>query len=277
MSVTRTGVQLALATHPAPSVAVTTVAALLSAAIGRNLVGGALVSSAVLAGQLSIGWGNDWLDRDRDRRAGRVDKPLAAGQLSPHLVARSAVAALGACVVLSLLTGVLAGSLHLLAVASGWAYNLGLKATVASPLPFAVSFGLLPAFVVAAAPGSTVAPAWLVLAGALLGTGAHFANVLPDLAADQAAGVRGAGHRLGRTGCTAAAGGLLLASVAVLAVAPPGPTGAVGWSALAGTVVLGGAGFVPGRRAGSRAAFGGVLMVAVVAVVLLVLSGTRLR
>ena len=42
----------------------------------------ALVVAAVLAGQLSIGWLNDVLDAERDRTAGRADKPVAAGAVS---------------------------------------------------------------------------------------------------------------------------------------------------------------------------------------------------
>ena len=69
-----------------------------------------LVALAVLAGQLSVGWSNDYLDRERDRAAGRTDKPVAAGELSPTLVrdgARWSRSAL--CVPLSLLSGWRAG------------------------------------------------------------------------------------------------------------------------------------------------------------------------
>ncbi len=277
MNVRRTVLALALACHPGPTVAVTTVTAVLAVAVGHGLGSGVLVTAAVLAGQLSIGWGNDWLDRERDRRSSRRDKPIAAGAVAPATVLTAALAAVGGCVVLSLLNGTVPGTLHLAAVAWAWAYNLGLKATVASPVPFAVSFGLLPAFVVAAAPGSEPAPVWMVLAGALLGTGAHFANVLPDLDDDAATGVRGLGHRLGRRGCAATAAVLLLAAVAVLALGPPGPPTPGGLAALLLTVPTGALGLVLTRRPGSRAAFTSVLVIAVVAVTLLVTSGTRLR
>ena len=36
--------------------------------------------AAVLSGQLSIGWLNDYVDRDIDRAAGRADKPLGPGR-----------------------------------------------------------------------------------------------------------------------------------------------------------------------------------------------------
>jgi len=40
------------------------------------------VTIAVLLGQLSIGWQNDWTDAERDRAAGRADKPISAGEIS---------------------------------------------------------------------------------------------------------------------------------------------------------------------------------------------------
>lgn len=268
---------LALACHPGPTVAVTAVTAMLAAAVGHGLGSGTLVTAAVLAGQLSIGWGNDWLDRERDLRSGRPDKPVATGAIGSSSVLIAALTAAGSCVVLSMLTGAVAGGLHLAAVASAWAYNLGLKATAASPVPFALSFGLLPAFVVTAAPGPPSVPVWMVLAGALLGTGAHFANVLPDLDDDVATGVRGLGHRLGRRACTAAAGVLLVGAVAVFVLGPPGPPTSGGWAALVLTVPVGAVGLAEARRPGSRAAFTAVLVIAVVAIVLLVTTGTRLR
>ncbi|MEJ7702841.1 MAG: UbiA family prenyltransferase [Geodermatophilaceae bacterium] len=277
MSFRRTATALALACHPGPTVAVTAVTGLLAAAVGHRFGSGLLVTGAVLAGQLSIGWGNDLLDRERDQHSARRDKPVASGAVRPATVRWATLLGAGGCVVLSLLTGALSGTLHLAAVASGWTYNLGLKSTLASAVPFAVSFGLLPAFVVAAAPGPGHAPVWMVTAGALLGTGAHFANVLPDLADDLATGVRGLGHRLGRRSCAAAAAALLLAAVAVLALGPPGPPTAGGWAALVLTVGVGGLGLVLAQRAGSRAAFSSVLIIAVVALILLVTTGTRLR
>ena len=64
--------------------------------------GGVLLTGlAVLAGQLSIGWSNDLLDRSRDVAAGRSDKPLATGAADPRTVRRAtwlAVAGLRAAV-----------------------------------------------------------------------------------------------------------------------------------------------------------------------------------
>ncbi|RST21825.1 hypothetical protein EF908_19875, partial [Streptomyces sp. WAC04770] len=52
---------LALACHPGPVVAVTSLACALAAGVGLSPGRFALVGAAVLAGQLSVGWCNDCL------------------------------------------------------------------------------------------------------------------------------------------------------------------------------------------------------------------------
>jgi 4-hydroxybenzoate polyprenyltransferase len=261
------------ASHPEPAVAVTLVAAALAASSGRGAPGVLAVAAAVLAGQLSIGWDNDAVDADRDRRTARPDKPVVTGAVTVAGLRRAATIGAAACVPLSVLSGWSAGVLHLAAVASAWSYNRPLKSTPLSALPFLVSFGLLPAYVVRGLPGAPTAPWWLVAAGALLGAGAHFANVLPDLADDLATGVRGLPHRLGHTSSVVTAGALLLGASLCLAVGPPGPVGVFGVAAVAAAVLALAAGVWLGRRPGSRAPFRAVLVVAVVDVALLLASG----
>jgi 4-hydroxybenzoate polyprenyltransferase len=202
------------ACHPAPTLAVTTVSALLAAGVGLSVGRVVLVTAAVLTGQLSIGWSNDRIDAARDRSTGRSDKPVASGQVLPAMVATAAAAALLATIVLSVLLGRFAAGAALTLVASGWAYNVGLKATVFSGVPYLVGFGALPAVPYLALPGHQWPPWWAPMTGALLGFGAHFANVLPDLRADEATGVRGLPQRLGaRTGVIVMAAALAAASV----------------------------------------------------------------
>ncbi len=274
---------LARSCHPEPTVAVTAMVTALAVTTGRDAVGVALVAAAVLTGQLSIGWLNDHLDAERDRAVGRTDKPVVSGAVSARAVGVAAVVAAVLCVPLSLASGLLAGSLHLVAVAAGLAYDLGLKGTRASVLPYAVCFGLLPVFVVLGA-GATP-PWWLPVAGALLGSGAHFANVLPDLDDDLATGVRGLPHRLGAAGSRIAAAGLLLAAsvglvAGVLGSGAPGTTDTVPVPLVAATPVVATAvlvvGFVLGRRRGSRAPFRAVMVVALLVVALLVAAGPAL-
>jgi 4-hydroxybenzoate polyprenyltransferase len=266
-------VGLMRACHPDACVAVTAVAVLLAVAVGRGAVGTVLVGAAVLAGQLCVGWTNDYLDANRDLTAGRSDKPVASGSVGRTTVGAATLVAGVACVPLSLAVGWLPGGLHLVAVAVALGYDFGLKATVASVVPYVVSFGLLPLFaVLGPAPHP---PWWLPVAGALLGGGAHFANVLPDLTDDAAAGVLGLPHRIGPTGSRWAAVLLLLAASVVLVLGPTGHLPVRLALACAALVVLG-AGLLAGRRPGSRAVFRAVLVVALLAVGQLVVAGASL-
>ena len=86
-------------------------------------------------------------------------------------MAKSAVGALALCVPLSLLSGLTAGTVHLAAVGAALAYNVRLKSTIASFVPYAVAFGALPAFITLGLDGSPGPPAWAVEAGALMGVG----------------------------------------------------------------------------------------------------------
>ncbi|MGZ4522938.1 MAG: UbiA family prenyltransferase [Mycobacteriaceae bacterium] len=261
--------------HPEPTIAVTSVSAALALVAGRGL-DSVLVGAAVLAGQLSIGWLNDAVDASRDRASGRVDKPVAQGLLSPRAVGVAAVTAALASVPLALASGVdgrvpmlLTLGLHLLVVAGGWAYDLGVKSTVVSVLPYAVAFGALPAFVVAPV---VAVPWWLVAAGILLGSGAHFANVLPDLEQDAATGVRGLPHRIGSRWSVGATIVLLLGASAVLALGPgtvPTIAGVLVFLVAVAALLLGALSRVGLFRA--------VLCVAAIDVVLLVASGGTLR
>jgi 4-hydroxybenzoate polyprenyltransferase len=268
-----TVVAMARATHLGPAVAVTVVAVLLAVAAdvgpGRTL----LVGAAVLAGQASIGWSNDWIDADRDRAVARVDKPVVQGVVAAGTLRAAALAAAALSVVLSLLLGVVPGLLLLVLVASGWAYNAGLKRTAVSGLPYLTGFGLLPAGVVAAAPGSPTAPWWLVAAGAALGGAAHVANVAPDVAEDLATGVRGLPHRIGAVP-SAVAGALLLgAATLLLVLGPAGAPDAPGWVAVVLAVPAVALAALAGRARWRRLAFPAVLLLTVLDVVLLVLGG----
>jgi 4-hydroxybenzoate polyprenyltransferase len=110
--------------------------------------------------------------------------------------------------------------------------------------------------------------------GALLGVGAHLANVLPDLEDDAATGVRGLPHRLGRRGTAFGAAGVLLAAVLVVVLGPAGAPGGAGVVALvAAPVLTGSAVWVALRRTTSRWPFTAAILTAGLAVVLLVATG----
>ncbi|KRF29276.1 hypothetical protein ASG91_05255 [Phycicoccus sp. Soil802] len=227
------------ACHPGPTLAVTVLVALLSVALDLDLATGILVTTAVFTGQLTIGWSNDLIDAARDRAVAREDKPLASGELSEALVRRAIGVAGVACVVLSFLCGWRSALVHLfLGVGSGWAYNLGLKRTAWSALPYAVAFGALPAVVSLAAPDRAWPPVWMMATGAVLGVGAHLLNALPDLSDDAATGVRGLPQRLGAGRVRVIAAAVLLAGSVVATFGPGGVVPAGAWVGLAACVLL---------------------------------------
>jgi 4-hydroxybenzoate polyprenyltransferase len=200
---------LLLACHPAPTAAMTLALGSGAALSGRGAVQSALVAATVLSGQLTVGWVNDLVDADRDREAGRTDKPVAQGLVPRSTVVAATGAVVPVVVVLSLANGTESGLAHLAAVASAWVYDLPLKRTAFSWLPYAVSFGLLPAFLsygglgFGTLPGSRSAPptAELTVLAGLMGVGIHLLNTLPDLAEDEANGLRHLPLRLaGRLG-----------------------------------------------------------------------------
>jgi len=250
------------------------VATLLAVAAGVPGGRAALVCAAVLAGQASIGWSNDWLDADRDRAVARADKPVVQGAVQPSVLRTAALLAALAAVVLSLALGLVPGLLLLVLVASGWAYNAGLKRTVASVVPYVTGFGALPAGVVAAAPGTPLAPWWLMAAGGALGAAAHVANVAPDLEDDLATGVRGLPHRLGAR-ISAGLGALLLGAASLLLVlGPEGSPSAAGWVGLGLAAPAVAVAALAGTPRFRRLAFPAVMLLTVLDVVLLVLGGS---
>lgn len=224
---------LARSCHPGPVAAVTVIAALLATGSGLDGARRALLVAAVLTGQLSVGWCNDAFDARRDAAAGRRGKPVADGSVGARTVWAAALTAALLCVPLSLACGPLAGTLHLAAVAAAWAYNLGVKATLLSWLPYATGFAALPAMAALTVPGGPPPPWWLPTAGALLGVAAHLGDVLPDIEDDLRAGVRGLPQRLGPTATAALLPVPLLAASATLALGPPGPPGPWGTTTLA--------------------------------------------
>ncbi len=274
---TRTAFALARATHLGPTLAVTALATTLALAVGAGAATAVVVALAALTGQLSVGWSNDWIDAERDRAVGRTDKPVVTGAVSPGTLRTGAFVAVGACVPLSLALGWRAGLLHLAAVGAAWAYNAGVKTTAWSWAPYAFAFGALPSVVTLTLPGHPLAQPWATGAGALLGIGAHLANVLPDFDDDAATGVQGLPHRLGRRATMQLAAASLLGATALVVVGPTGPPSPWAWAALAASALLTAAGAVVAlRRPTSRFPFTATIAIAVVDVALLLLSGADL-
>jgi 4-hydroxybenzoate polyprenyltransferase len=270
---------LALSCHPIPTLAVTAISAGLALLAGLSPARAALLVAAVFAGQLSIGWSNDAIDAARDRATARADKPVAKGAVSTRTVGVAAAIALVASAALSLALGWQPGLASLTVVACGWLYNVGLKATVFSFVPYAIAFGILPAVATLALPVPVWPAPWAMIAGALFGVSAHLANVLPDLDDDIDTGVRGLPHRLGARGTAVACPLLLGAASLVILLGTSGPTGPETWRWVAVAMLVGlvAAGILVGlRQPRSRALFVIVIAAALIAVVLFAVSGQSL-
>ena len=204
-------------THPGPTLVVTGLALALGVAVGLEPWRLALLTLSVFAGQVSIGLSNDVIDVARDRAVGRADKPIARGEVSERLAWACALGAVAAALVIAAPLGFGMLTAHAVFLASAWAYNAGLKATVFSIVPFLVSFGIFPSLATLALPDPRVTAGWGWIAGAALGAAVHLTNVLPDLEDDERTGVRGLPHRIGaRASAVIAALGIVVGAVAVL-------------------------------------------------------------
>lgn len=269
----RTGLVRGLvgACHPIPAGAVTVIAVLVAVGAGLSPARVVLFGLSMATGQLSIGWSNDRIDAARDAVNVRTDKPAATGSVPLRAVTIAAATGITVSTALAFTLGWRAALAMLLLNAAGWSYNLGLKATVCSGLTYLVGPGLLPVVPYLALPGHPLPPWWAPVAGALLGLGAHFANVLPDLRADQATGVRGLPHRLGARASIVVMALVLAAATLTVVLGPPGPPSALGWTAAAVAVALAIGSAVLGiRRPDSALAFYGSLAIALIDVVLFV-------
>jgi 4-hydroxybenzoate polyprenyltransferase len=227
------------ATHTLPALAVTGLVTAVTAARGARGATLVLVLLSTAAGQASVGWSNDYLDRERDRAADRTDKPIVAGEVSERAVLAGALIALPVSAVLSLPLGVPEATVMLVAVGSAWLYNAAFKSTAWSFLPYAVSFGLAPVYIWLVT-SEDVPPGWIVAAAVLMGVAGHLINVIPDLETDEATAVRGLPHRLGLKGSLGLACvvlGLVLA--VVLAFTAPPVTGQLVAAAIAVALIAG--------------------------------------
>jgi 4-hydroxybenzoate polyprenyltransferase len=270
--------------HPGPGAAVTVVAVLLGIAVGLEPWRVVVLGLALLFDQASVGLSNDWIDAERDRLVGRADKPVARGEIGVGSVRAAAWIAAATALLLTLPLGLAATLAHAVALASAWAYNALLKNSPVSVLPYAISFGLLPAIASLARPVPALPAWWVFAAGALLGIAAHFANVLPDLDDDRRTGIRGLPHRLGlRPSIVITWVALLLGAIAVtvgVAVGPGGIPVFVFVGLLVGlgvSVLIAIIGVVTALRRGvGRWLFRLVIAAALVDVAMLVLAGTRM-
>jgi 4-hydroxybenzoate polyprenyltransferase len=150
----------------------------------------------MLFAQSAIGVTNDYCDRDLDA-ATKPWKPIAAGFVRADMAARAAVVLVVAALVLAATLGPGGFALAALGLACGLAYDIRLKRTAFSAVPYMVAIPVLPLWVWLTLGEWRPALWWLLPLGALLGLALHLANTAPDIDGDAAQGVRGLAHRLG--------------------------------------------------------------------------------
>ena len=185
------------AAHFGPTVMVTTITFVLALS-QFSLIDALRVAIAIFAGQLVVGWSNDFIDAPLDIAAQRTKKPIVSKEINPDLLRKSIFLALIAALLLSLISplGLIGTLIHFLGLLSATLYNLKLKSTILSPLPFIVSFGALPWAIYL--PTGNQPPLWLFIDFMLISVAFHFFNVLKDFQWDINQGVLGLPQRLGR-------------------------------------------------------------------------------
>jgi 4-hydroxybenzoate polyprenyltransferase len=221
---------------------------------GADAARALLLAASMLLLQLAIGAANDWADAPADAWA-QPDKPIPAG-----LVPRPAAAWIaGVAAVAGLALAWLAGPAVLLVacagLAAGLAYDLRLKGTRWSWVPYAIGIPLLPLFGWVGATGSVPRALGVLLPVAMLaGAALAIANAVADLERDERAGVETIATSLGLSVARRVGAGLQ----GVVAVAALGTAVALGgdrsWIALgAGGAALVGVGVALGWRDGQHA------------------------
>jgi 4-hydroxybenzoate polyprenyltransferase len=175
-----------------------------------------VIAFGVFTGQLVVGWSNDLYDLEDDLNHQRSNKPLVSGLITREYLQKWLRFMLPFSFVANLLgpLGIKGGSVYMLGIACGVAYNFYFKFNLLSPLPYAIAFAALPSCVVVSK--NLNPPLWMLLGGALFGMAAHFINVIKDMDQDQASGIKGLPQHLGKSKSIAAAAVLIAAGIAVL-------------------------------------------------------------
>ena len=157
-----------------------------------------VIAFGVFTGQLVVGWSNDLYDYKDDLMHNRQNKPLVSGVISQNYLKRWLTFMVPFSFVANLLgpLGFKGGLVYMFGISMGVAYNFYFKFNVFSWLPFALAFAALPSCI--AISKDVTPPVWMWLGGALLGSAAHFINVIKDMDQDRASGIGGAPQRIGK-------------------------------------------------------------------------------
>ena len=157
-----------------------------------------VIAFGVFTGQLVVGWSNDLYDYKDDLMHNRQNKPLVSGVISQSYLKRWLAFMVPFSFVANLLgpLGFKGGLVYMFGISMGVAYNFYFKFNIFSWFPFALAFAALPSCI--AISKDVTPPVWMWLGGALLGSAAHFINVIKDMDQDRASGIGGAPQRIGK-------------------------------------------------------------------------------
>ena len=177
-----------------------------------------VIAFTVFTGQLVVGWSNDLYDFADDQKHQRLNKPLVSGVITAKYLRSWLIFMLPFSFVVNILgpLGFKGGLLYWLGIGCGVAYNFYFKFTFLSPLPFAVAFAILPSCI--AISKDVTPPLWMWLGGALLGSAAHFVNVLKDLDQDRASEIKGLPQIVGKMASITIAAVLSVIALVVLVI-----------------------------------------------------------
>ena len=177
-----------------------------------------VIAFGVFTGQLVVGWSNDLYDYKDDLMHNRQNKPLVSGVISQSYLKRWLTFMVPFSFVANLLgpLGFKGGLVYMFGISMGVAYNFYFKFNVFSWFPFALAFAALPSCI--AISKDVTPPVWMWLGGALLGSAAHFINVIKDMDQDRASGIGGAPQRIGKRSSIVVAGLLIALGLATLFV-----------------------------------------------------------
>jgi len=178
----------------------------------------ARLAVGMLALQFAIGTANDVADAPRDR-LGRPHKPMVAGLVELRQAGAVFLVAAGIGLVAAASVGAAPLAVGIVGLTDGLVYDLRLKGTALSWLPFAVGVALLPVYAWIGATGGLPAAFWGIVAMALLaGAVLAVANAIADIEHDRQAGAASVATILGRDRAIAVdAAGLVLLQMTVLA------------------------------------------------------------
>lgn len=184
--------------HPIPVLAVLLATAAFAVTLGRPPTPGtSLRLVGAMAGiQLATGALNDYVDLPLDRLS-KPWKPLVSGALRPSAAVWLTIGGLAGALVLVAPLGIVPTALAGLGAGAGVIYNLYLKRTAWSWLPYLVALPLLPIWVWTAIRGWDARLLWLYPLGGFMVVALHLADTLPDIQADARYGIQGLAHRLG--------------------------------------------------------------------------------